>query len=127
MQISVRTRANDLVDSLERTDGKMQPESKQHDSFVDTAGRAAMNMVKKKRNKTKTSAVILRVSTETEQLKHNQKQKQTQVWDNDLLAGKSPLEPNPVYVMAAAEVQKGPSVSPPIICVLNRDLQQGAK
>lgn len=79
MQISVRTRANDLVDSLERTDGKMQPESKQHDSFVDTAGRAAMNMVKKKRNKTKTSAFILRVSTETEQLKHNQKQKQTQV------------------------------------------------
>lgn len=60
-------------------------------------------------------------------MKHNQEQKHMQVCDNDLLAGTSPLEPNPVYVMAAAEVRKGPSVSPPIICFLNRDLQQGAK
>lgn len=50
-------------------------------------------------------------------MKHNQEEK-TQV---------SPLEPNPDYAMAAAEMLKGPSVSPPIICILNRDLQQGAK
>lgn len=70
---------------------------------------------------------VWRVSAETEWIKDAQEQKHKRAWDNDLLVGTSPLEQNPVYVMAAAEVWKGPSVSPPIICILNRDVQQGAK
>lgn len=48
MQISVRTAPNDLMDSLERTDGKMNPKLKPHESFVNVAGRAAMKIIKKK-------------------------------------------------------------------------------
>lgn len=50
MQISVRTAPNDLMDSLERTDGKMNPKLKPHESFVNVAGRAAMKIIKKKKH-----------------------------------------------------------------------------
>lgn len=44
MQIRVRTTASDLVDTLERTDGKIHLKPKQRESFVDSTVKSARSL-----------------------------------------------------------------------------------